>query len=85
MWYKGGTKRKTKRIIFTYHCRYSIIHPRFYIIMLANESTIAACSAQRIENNLKKYNSRNYIDLLAANLVSDETTKSTIVEITSTY
>ena len=85
MWYKGGAKRKTKRIIFTYHCRYSIIHPRFYIIMLANESTIAACSAQRIENNLKKYNSRNYIDLLAANLVSDETTKSTIVEITSTY
>lgn len=65
MWYKGGAKRKTKRIIFTYHCRYSIIHPRFYIIMLANESTIAACSAQRIENNLKKYNSRNYIDLLA--------------------
>ena len=85
MWYKGGAKRKTKRIIFTYHCRYSIIHPRFYIIMLANESTIAACSAQRIENNLKKYNSRNYIDLLAANLESDETNKSTIVEITSTY
>lgn len=43
MWYKGGAKRKAKRIIFTYHCRYSIIHPRFYIIMLANESTIAAC------------------------------------------
>lgn len=85
MWYKGGAKRKTKRIIFTYHCRYSIIHPRFYIIMLANESTIAACSAQRIENNLKKYNSRNYIDLLAKVLARWEPFLSTIVEITSTY
>ena len=43
MWYKGGAKRKAKRIIFTNHCWYSIIHTCFSIIMLANESTIAAC------------------------------------------